>query len=294
MDLLEPLRRVVRDVVDPERIAKGIEMILWLAIIALGAWITLRVSLSLVRRTAAWRRGHPAGRMIPIVEGLLRYTIVFTAIILMLAVLRVNVTPVLASATVLGLTIGFGAQQIIRDLLAGIFLLSEGIVQVGDTVRVDTTVRVETDAGVVERVTLRYMQFRRFSGELVTVANGSITRIGNLSRDYARAIVQVLIPYGASAGTALEALREAARAWSEAHAADRQAEPTVDGIVELRDAGAVLQCSVLVRPGDQGDVAAELRQRVLEALAHRGISPGVLPVDTAPPERRGRTEPPAT
>ena len=283
MDPLEPLRRVGQDLYDPDRIARAIETALWLVVIAVGAWVALRVSLSLVRRTAAWRRGHPAGRMTPIVEGLLRYAIVFTAIILMLGVLRVDITPVLASATVIGLTIGFGAQQIIRDLLAGIFLLTEGIVQVGDAVRVDTTLRVETEFGVVERVTLRVTQIRKFSGELVTVANGSITRIGNLSRDYARAIVQVLIPYGASVGAALEALGEAARAWSQAHAADRQAEPTIDGIIELRDAGAVLQCSVLVSPGDQGAIAAELRQRVLEALAHRHITPGAGIPTTTPP-----------
>lgn len=276
MDPLEPFRRVSQDVLDPERIAKGIEVLIWLVLIALGAWVALRVSLGLMRRTAAWRRGHPAGRMTPIVEGLLRYTIVFTAIILMLAALRVDVTPVLASATVLGLTIGFGAQQIVRDLLAGIFLLSEGIVQIGDTVRLDG------DLGVVERVTLRVTQIRKFSGELITVPNGTITKIGNLSRDYARAIVQVSIPYSASVGAALEAVREAAQAWSAAHAADRQAEAKVDGIVDLRDVGAIVECSVLTLPADQWDVASELRQRILEALARRGITPGLVPAPSPP------------
>jgi moderate conductance mechanosensitive channel len=277
MDPLEPLRRVAQDLNDPERIAGAIETALWLVVIALGAWVALRVSLNLVRRTAAWRTGHPAGRMTPIVEGLLRYTIVFTAIILMLSTVHVDVTPVLASATVLGVALGFGAQQIIRDLLAGIFLLTEGIVQTGDVVRVDS------DSGVVERVTLRVTQIRKFSGELITVPNGSISRIGNLSRDYARAIVQVLIPYDASVGAALEAVGIAARAWSSAHAADRQAEAKVDGIIELRDAGAVVQCSVLVLPGDQWTVASELRQRVLEALAHRDIRPGAGILTTTPP-----------
>lgn len=277
MDPLDPLRRVARDLNDPERIARAIEAAIWVAIIALGAWVVLRVSLNLVRRTAAWRTGHPAGRMAPIVEGLLRYTIVFTAIILMLSAVHVDVTPVLASATVLGVALGFGAQQIIRDLLAGIFLLSEGILQTGDFVRVDG------DTGAVERVTLRVTQIRKFSGELVTIPNGTISRIGNLSRDYARAIVQVLIPYEASVGAALEAVGDAARTWSGAHAADRQAEPKVDGIIELRDAGAIVQCSVLVLPGDQWAVASELRQRVLEALARRDITPGSRVPQTAPP-----------
>ncbi len=277
MNLLDPLNRVARDLSDPDRIAAAIETVIWLVIIALLAWVTLRVSLGLVRKTAAWRTGHPAGRMTPIVEGLLRYAIVFTAIILMLAAVRVNITPLLASATVVGLTIGFGAQQIIRDLLAGIFLLSEGIVQVGDLVRIDG------ELGEVERVTLRIVQIRRFSGELVTVPNGTIAKIGNLSRNYARAIVQVLIPYQASVSAALEALGDAARAWSAAHAADRLAEPKIDGIVELRDTGAVVQCSVLVRPGDQYAVASDLRQGALEAMARRGVTPGATLSSTSPP-----------
>jgi moderate conductance mechanosensitive channel len=277
MNLLDPLNRVARDLSDPDRIAAAIETVIWLVIIALLAWVTLRVSLGLVRKTAAWRTGHPAGRMTPIVEGLLRYAIVFTAIILMLAAVRVNITPLLASATVVGLTIGFGAQQIIRDLLAGIFLLSEGIVQVGDLVRIDG------ELGEVARVTLRIVQIRRFSGELVTVPNGTIVKIGNLSRNYARAIVQVLIPYQASVSAALEALGDATRAWSAAHAADRLAEPKIDGIVELRDTGAVVQCSVLVRPGDQYAVASDLRQGALEAMARRGVTPGATLPSTSPP-----------
>jgi small conductance mechanosensitive channel len=286
MDPLEPLRRVIQDLIDPQRIATVIEVVLWLVIIALGAWVALRVSLSLVRRTTAWRSGHPAARMTPIVEGLLRYAIIFTALILMLSTLRVNITPVLASATVVGLTIGFGAQQIVRDLLAGIFLLSEGIVQIGDTVRLDTNV------GVVERITLRVMQVRMYSGELVTVPNGTITKIGNLSRDYARAIVPILIPYDANVASALEALGDAARAWSADHASNRRAEPQIDGIVELRDTGVVVQCSVLVLPEDQWAVASELRQRVLEALARRGITPGVIAAaasPTSPPQSPGKS-----
>jgi small-conductance mechanosensitive channel len=277
VDPLEPLRRVARDVYDPDRIAAAIETFVLLAVIAVGAWVVLRLSLTLVRRTAAWRIGHPAQRVTPIVEGLLRYTIIFTALILMLSTVHVNVTPVLASATVLGVALGFGAQQIIRDLLAGVFLLSEGIIQTGDVVRVDA------DTGVVERVTLRVTQIRKFSGELLTVPNGSISKIGNLSRDYARAIVQVLIPYGANVGAALEAVRDAAQAWSTAHAATRQAEPVVDGITALRDTGAVIQCSVLVPPADQWAVASELSQHVLEAFAQRNITPGMVVPPSAPP-----------
>lgn len=277
MDPLEPIRWVGRDLLDPRRLAGAIETIISLAIITLGAWVALRVSLGLIRRTAAWRAGHPAVRMTPIVEGLLRYAIVFTALILMLATVRINITPLLASAGVLGLALGFGAQYLIRDLLAGVFLLSEGIIETGDVVRVDSEV------GTVERVTLRTTQVRKFSGELLTIPNGSIGRIGNLRRDYARAIVQIVVPYGQNMSAALEALRDAGQAWAAAHTTDRQAAPQVDRIVELRDAGAVLQCSVLVLPGRQDEVAADIRRRILDAMAHRGVTPGIVPAPAPPP-----------
>jgi moderate conductance mechanosensitive channel len=282
MDLLEPLRQVARDVLDPRLIASDIETAISLVLIAAGAWLLLRISLGLVRRTAAWRPGHPAARMTPIIEGLLRYTILFSAVILMLAAVHINVTPVLASATVLGVALGFGAQQIIRDLLAGIFLLSEGIVQAGDLVRVDN------EWGIVERASLRVTQIRKYSGELVTMPNGSITKIGNWSRDYARAVVEILIPYGADLAAASQAVREAAAAWTAAHA-DRHAEPEIGGITDLRDTGIVLQCAVLVSPGQQFAVASELREYILKSLAARGITPGAGAAPVSAPAGPPRT-----
>ena len=239
-----------------------------LGVYLLAAWVALRVSLGVVRHTAAWRAGQPGARMAPIAEGLLRYAIIFVALILMLGAVHINVTPVLASAGVLGLVLGFGAQYIVRDLLAGVFLLSEGIIRVGDIVRVDG------DVGTVERVSIRITQIRKSSGELLTIPNGAITRIGNLSRDYAVATVQITIPYTQDAGQALEALRDAGRAWAAA-VADKRAEPNVDGIVEFRDSGAVLQLSVAVAPEVLYSAAADLRRRAIEALTRAGIRPGV-------------------
>ncbi len=277
MDQLEPLRQVGRHLVDPERLAGALESAIWLAVIAGAAWVALRVSLGVVRHTAAWRAGQPGARMAALAEGLLRYAIVFAALILMLGAVHINITPVLASAGVLGLVLGFGAQYIIRDLLAGVFLISEGIIQAGDVVQLDG------DVGTVERVSLRFTQIRKFSGELLTVPNGAIARIGNLSRDYARAIIQILIPYTQDAGAALEALRDAARAWAATQARDGQVEPSVDGIVGLRDAGAVLQLSVVVPPGRRDAVAADLRRQAMEAMARRGITPGAAAVWAPPP-----------
>jgi small-conductance mechanosensitive channel len=276
VDPLELLRVVGRDLLNPQRLAGVLEAAIAILLIAVGAWVALRVSLGVVRHTTAWRTGHPGRRITPIAEGLLRYAIIFAALILMLGAVHINITPVLASAGVLGLVLGFGAQYIIRDLLAGVFLLSEGIIQAGDIVRVDG------DVGTVERVSIRITQIRKYSGELLTIPNGGITRIGNLSRNYAVAIVQIPIPYTQDPGAALEALRNAGRAWA-AEAADKKAEPTVDGIVELRDFGAVLQLSVVVAPERQYAVAADLRGRVIEAMTRAGIKLGAGVPSAIPP-----------
>jgi len=282
VDLLDPLRRVIQDVSNPQLVAHAIETLIWLVIIALAAWVALRISLALIRRATAGRVDDPAGRITPIIEGLLRYAIIFTALFLMLDAVHVNITPVLASATVIGLTLGFGAQYLIRDLLAGVFLIAEGTIQIGHVVRVVSTVGT-TDLGTVERVALRTLRIRKFSGELLTVPHGSIMWIGNLSRDYARAIVQIPIPYGANVTAALDALREGAQAWAAAHARDGQAEPKVDGVADLRDTAIVLQCSALVAPGRETDAAAELRRDLLEALARRGVLPSPPRGAPAPP-----------
>jgi moderate conductance mechanosensitive channel len=266
------LRVALHDLLSPEKIAGVVEGILLLLLIAVVAWAILRISLSLVRQAGARAPGRSGSTVTPILEGLVRYTIGITALVLMLEALHVNVTAIAASAGIAGVALGFGAQYLIRDILAGFFLLSEGAVKIGDLVRVDGEV------GWIERISLRVTQIRKYSGELLTIQNGTIGRLGNLSRDFGRAIVQVTVPYKADVGEALKVFREAARAWAAENPQEVKGEPGLDGVVDLKDIGIVLQLSVLVPPGSQSLVEPQLRQRALEALAARGIviEPGLL------------------
>ena len=244
-----------------------------LLLIAAAAWVILRLSLAVIRRAGDRPTGQSARTLSHVLESAARYTILIAALVLMLDAVHVNITAILASAGVVGVALGFGAQYLVRDVLAGIFLLSEGIVQVGDTVR------IEGEIGTVERITLRMTQVRKYSGELLTIPNGSIGRIGNLTRDYSRAIVQVIVPFQADLKEALGVLRDVGREWAAAHPEDALGEPVVDGAVDLRATGVVLQLSVRVRPGRQFDVEPDLRQRALQALSGRGIpTPSILPV----------------
>jgi moderate conductance mechanosensitive channel len=263
MSPTDVLRQIARDIADPRTWAAVVESFGVLVLIAAAAWAALAVFPRMVRR-AGRRPGRP-GAYAPLAESAVRYVIVLAAFILMLEVLNVNVAAIVASAGVLSLAFGFGAQYVIRDVLAGFFLISEGVVQIGDLVRLDT------DTGTVERITLRTIQLRKFNGELLTVPNGAVTRIGNLSRGYGRAIVQITIPFRSDVGDALEVLRDIGREWAHANASLARGEPSVDGAVDMKDTGVTVQLSVMVPPGRQWDVEAALRQRALEALAERGI-----------------------
>ena len=263
MSVANVLRQVAQDIGDPRVWARVVEDGAVILIIALAAWAALAVLTAAIRREGK-RSGRP-GTVAPLVESAVRYAIVFAALILMLETVHVNVTAILASAGIVSLAFGFGAQYVIRDVLAGLFLISEGIVQIGDLVRLDT------DTGTVERVSLRTMQLRKFNGELLTVPNGAVTRIGNLSRGLGRAVIQVTIPYRSDVGAALEVLRTVGQEWAAANPDDARGAPSVDGAVELKEGGVTVQLSVLVGAGRQWGAEAVMRQRVLQLLAERGV-----------------------
>jgi hypothetical protein len=161
------LRQIAHDVGDPRVWAAVIEHAVALLIIAFAAWAVVAVLTSAIRR-AGRRPGRPV-TLAPLAESAVRYAVGFAALMLMLEAVHVNVTAILESAGIVSLAFGFGAQYVIRDVLAGLFLLSEGLVQIGDLVRLDA------DTGTVERITLRTMQIRKFNGELLTVPNGPLS-----------------------------------------------------------------------------------------------------------------------
>ena len=275
------LRQMIRDLLTPETLWTLIERTLEIVLVVVLVWVVLRLTRGVFRRMRASGRAGALGASF-ILEQVLRGSIVGAGLLMIFSTMELNITPVIASAGVLGLIFSFGAQYVIRDLLAGMFLIIEGTIQPGDVVRING------DTGTVEHVSLRITQIRKFSGELLTVPNGTIARIGNMSRDYMRAVVQFLVPYRVDMNAALDALKDAAQDWTAAHAEDKQADPVINGIVDLRDYGAVVQFSVLVVPGRQDATASELRRLALDAMARRGITPGaVLPLATQSPGGRG-------
>jgi moderate conductance mechanosensitive channel len=208
------------------------------------------------------------------------------AILLLLSNLDVNFGPLLASAGVAGVALGFGAQSIVRDTLSGFFILLENQFGVGDIIEVQTT--ANPAGGKVESLTLRITTLRAFDGTLHVIPNGNIQLVSNKSRGWARAIVDVRVGYGEDVQGVrelLEELFEELRAGPAMHDW-LMAGPSVLGIETLADYGQVIRVVAETRPSKRPDTERVLRERISARLAERGIHVPMPPAMMRAPEGR--------
>ena len=183
----------------------------------------------------------------------------------------VNLVTLVAPATVLGAALGFGAQKIVQDFLAGFFVLAERQYGYGDIVELTTATGVAS--GTVEDVTLRVTRLRTLDGEAVFVPNGQIVASINQSQDWARAIIDVPVPNTADMDTANEVLAQVCHDIVD----DEQVgeyildEPTVMGVQSIRLEQTVIRLLARTKPGMQWAVARRVRAVVLRRFRDRGI-----------------------
>ena len=179
-----------------------------------------------------------------------------------------------APATVVGVALGFGAQRIVQDVLSGFFMVAERQYGFGDLVRLNATSVANPVTGTVEEVTLRITRVRTADGEVVTTPNGQIVQVVNLSRDWARAVVDVPVPAVADVATVSDLLAkvgEEAYRTGELHELLLDA-PTVMGVEDIGIDQFKIRMVARTRPGKQFQVSRALRVRVSMALLHAGIS----------------------
>ena len=192
------------------------------------------------------------------------------AILTVLSQVGVNLGPLLAGAGIAGIALGFGAQSLVKDFLAGLFILLEDQYGVGDTVNLDP---VNGPTGIVEDVTLRVTRVRAVDGTVWYVPNGEIRKVGNQSMEWARAVVDVLVPYDAD----MEKVKTAVVAAAAELAADPDwqddvlEEPEYWGVHATSADGRVVRVVVKAAPKRQPAVARELRGRITERFRLEGI-----------------------
>jgi moderate conductance mechanosensitive channel len=188
--------------------------------------------------------------------------------------LGVPLAGLVAPAALLSAALGFGLQRFVQDIAAGFFITGERQYGFGDVVRLEVTGVSEPATGTVEDVTLRVTRLRSVSGEVITTPNGQIIQVTNLSRDWARAVLDVPVPSSVDVSRVTDILR---RVGQDAYGDDRLSKlmldpPTVMGVERIEVDTFSVRMVARTLPGAQFEVGRELRARVASAFRHEGIN----------------------
>jgi moderate conductance mechanosensitive channel len=287
------------------------------AIILVGAFVLSLILRRLVTRFATRMEGKISERLgrledsqkyrvrrfqrLQAIAGVLRGAIAvvvwLTALLMVVASLGFPLQPILAGAGLAGIVLGFGAQQLVRDILAGIAMLIEDQYGVGDWIE------VEGQIGLVERVGLRSSSFRDVDGVLHHVLNGYIQRVGNLSQEWARATFDVPVSLDADLLAAKQVIYEVANELADdpVWGPDIISAPEIWGVQEFGPDGIKVRLVLPTKPMVNFDVTRQLRERMKLAFDAHGIRMPAqqvdlggmrtgFPVATSPVDRPGRYE----
>jgi small-conductance mechanosensitive channel len=252
----------------------------------LGAWITERIDAhaqetdALVRSEASKHR-HAVAQVLTWVTLVLIYCV--TAVLIVQR-LGVPLTGFVAPATIAGVAVGFGAQRIVQDILAGFLIITEKQYGFGDVIRISAPGTPHPVTGTVEDVTLRTTRVRTVDGEVVITPNGQIAQVTNLSRDWARAVVDVPVPATVDVNRVTEILRQVGiEAYEDPDLHPLLLDPpSVMGVESIEVDQFAVRLVARTLPGKQFDVGRALRSRIARAFLSEGI---MLPtgLDTAQP-----------
>lgn len=243
--------------------------------ILIGAWILIAIAQRAIRglrvRIASRLDDREAVKRAETLGRVFRYlaavVISALAVMLVLGELGISVAPILGAAGVVGLAVGFGAQSLVKDYFTGFFLLLENQIRQGDVVKLGD------HAGLVEEVTLRYVQLRDYDGHVHFVPNGSITTVVNMARGHAQAVVDVGVGYGTDLDAAMDLMQVVAAELRRdpAHAARIQADLEMAGVERWADSSVVLRARFRVAPLEQWTVRREYLRRLKNAFDRAGI-----------------------
>ena len=188
-------------------------------------------------------------------------------------ILQFSVRSLVAPATVLGAALGFGAQRVVQDLLAGFFIILEKQYGFGDLVELTITGSSKDATGTVEDVTLRVTRLRSSDGEVFTVPNGQIVKSVNLSKDWARAVVDIPVPASADLNVVNDVLHDVCE-----HAQDDQTlkavlldTPSLMGVESIEVDTVSVRMVARTLPGKQFEAGRRLRVLVVRALRRAGV-----------------------
>ena len=206
--------------------------------------------------------------LIQIVRWALAVVLLISALLMLLGSFGVNITPLLASVGVAGLAISLGAQSLIKDLIAGLLIVTENQYAIGDTITVGEA------SGEVEQITLRTTRVRAINGDLYVVPNGEVRIVANKTKDWSRAVVEVGVAYEEDLERALSVLRASGEAVAQdpAYQDSLLEPPRVLGPIRLGDAAVIVRVDAKTKPGKHWEVGRELCRRILADCEREGVT----------------------
>lgn len=199
-----------------------------------------------------------------VTKSIARYTLYFIGLTTILGVLELPVSSLLATAGIGGLAIGFGAQNLVKDIITGFFILFEDQYSVGDYITIDKY------SGIVEEIGLRITQIRDFSGDLHIIPNGHIVNVTNHCRGKMRIMFDVAVAYEADVDKAMEVIQNYLEEFSKEEDSIIQ-EPRVLGVQELAESSVLLRIWATSEPMEQWRIERELKKGIKKALTKAQI-----------------------
>jgi moderate conductance mechanosensitive channel len=259
---------------DPE-VRHAATVALRVTVILVLAWALQIVAGRLIRLFRVYMAKRTVGDELARIETLARVfrntaavVILLVAGMLVLGEVGISVAPILATAGVAGIAIGFGAQNLVKNFFTGFFLLLDDQIRTGDVVE------VAGKGGLVEEVTLRYVRLRDFEGHVHFVPNGDISVVTNRTREFATAVIEVGIAYREDPEEAFAVMREVAKAmraepaWGERMPAELE----IIGVNKWADSAVLLVARLrVVPPIQQWNVKREFLKRLKKAFDEAGI-----------------------
>ncbi|MBB3052390.1 small conductance mechanosensitive channel [Prauserella isguenensis] len=231
------------------------------------------------------RQRQRANTIASVLKSVASFVIFGIAFVTILGQFGINIGPIIASAGVIGLAIGFGAQSLVQDFLSGIFMMVEDQYGVGDVVDVGDAV------GTVEAVTLRITKIRDLNGGLWHVRNGEIMRVCNMNQDWANAVVELPLDYSVNLDEAKAVIQRNIDEFADnpEFAPKIIERPSITGVVGIGNGAVTVRVMVTTQPGEQWAMGRELRGHLKAGLDAAGVRVAypILPLANAGASQSG-------
>jgi moderate conductance mechanosensitive channel len=246
--------------------------ILYIVVILVAARVVYGLLIYLLRRMLVDRKGkhlldeRKANTLFSLLRSVLFYVITFTVVLQTLTrIFNFNTGTLMASASVLGVALGFGSQSLVKDIIGGFFILFEDQFSVGELVQTGEF------TGTIEETGIRTTHIRAWGGELHIIPNGSITAVTNFSRGKMLAKVEIQIPYDEDLDRAMGVMSEVCEEVSVEFGEKIIEAPTVQGVTQFGERNVVLRVIAFTKPDEQWSIERELRRRIHSAFLKKGI-----------------------